>query len=479
MPYEVRQSGSQFCVYKKGTDKKFGCHPSHAEANKQLAALYANEATKMTRKKRILRGLIVDEISGVDKAAQAPAQALLRKRYDDEDLAKAQFTAEQRRQLASEGKAMPDGSYPIRNRSDLSNAIQAFGRASNKGAVAAWIKRRAKALGAEDLLPAEGALAKNGGEEEYDRPLLTTMVSGHQHVLDDCGAGGETSWARSEGADFGHEHPWVRMLDGRIVIGAAEGHTHDLISADTIVVSANKFAAQGGNGHTQGDNAMANDNPTAQGDEIPEAVQKSINELTARAERAEAIAKLNADERSLFDNLDATGQGEFLAKSASARAEQIREAQAADKIVYKALNGDVFRASDDPRLVKAIREGDEERERTRKALEVADNIRMEKRADEELSHAPGTVQVRAGILKALEGVSGAPEFLKAADAALAKFFKPTGTSSTDEELLKAEDRLEVLAKKHQEANPGMSLEVAMAEILETPEGSKLYAETIG
>ncbi len=43
---------------------------------------------------------------------------------------------------------MKDGSYPIRNKADLKNAVQAYGRADNKAAVKKWIKRRAKATGA-------------------------------------------------------------------------------------------------------------------------------------------------------------------------------------------------------------------------------------------------------------------------------------------------------------------------------------------
>ena len=63
------------------------------------------------------------------------------------------FNRMQRERLAARKMAMPDGGFPIRNVSDLKNAIQAFGRAKNKPAVKAWIKKRAKQLGREDLLP--------------------------------------------------------------------------------------------------------------------------------------------------------------------------------------------------------------------------------------------------------------------------------------------------------------------------------------
>ena len=63
------------------------------------------------------------------------------------------FNTMQRQRLAARNQAMPDGGFPIRNVSDLKNAIQAYGRAKNKPAVKAWIKKRAKQLGREDLLP--------------------------------------------------------------------------------------------------------------------------------------------------------------------------------------------------------------------------------------------------------------------------------------------------------------------------------------
>jgi hypothetical protein len=61
-----------------------------------------------------------------------------------------------REKLAKEGKALPDGSYPIRNVSDLKNAIQAFGRAKDKDAAKKHIIKRAKDLQRYyDLIPEE------------------------------------------------------------------------------------------------------------------------------------------------------------------------------------------------------------------------------------------------------------------------------------------------------------------------------------
>jgi hypothetical protein len=63
------------------------------------------------------------------------------------------FSTKEREKLSEKGQAMPGGGYPIRNRQDLKNAIQAIGRAKNPAAAKAWIIKRARALGLTDLLP--------------------------------------------------------------------------------------------------------------------------------------------------------------------------------------------------------------------------------------------------------------------------------------------------------------------------------------
>jgi hypothetical protein len=63
------------------------------------------------------------------------------------------FSAKQRKSAASEGEAMPDGSFPIKSAKDLSNAIRLAGNAKDPDKARAFIKRRAKALGLESRIP--------------------------------------------------------------------------------------------------------------------------------------------------------------------------------------------------------------------------------------------------------------------------------------------------------------------------------------
>jgi hypothetical protein len=61
---------------------------------------------------------------------------------------------DQRRKWADEGKALPDGSWPIPNADYLRRAIQSFGRGNKSNArVKAWIKKRARALDLESMIP--------------------------------------------------------------------------------------------------------------------------------------------------------------------------------------------------------------------------------------------------------------------------------------------------------------------------------------
>ena len=87
---------------------------------------------------------------------------------DEDDMKKADFSSGERKSLASQGKALPDGSFPIRNKSDLSNAIQAYGRAGDKGRAKSWIIRRARALGATGMLPDSWGVSKSESSDNDD-----------------------------------------------------------------------------------------------------------------------------------------------------------------------------------------------------------------------------------------------------------------------------------------------------------------------
>lgn len=121
--------------------------------------------------RRIMHEFRLFEISGVDNPAQVHAKMTIAKRADE--YWKRDFTQDQRDHLASTGAALPDGSFPIANRSDLENAIHAVGRASDPGKAKAHIISRAKSLGATDLLPKDWVGKNVGSSDNGDQDMST------------------------------------------------------------------------------------------------------------------------------------------------------------------------------------------------------------------------------------------------------------------------------------------------------------------
>lgn len=99
---------------------------------------------------------------------------------------------------AAHGEAMPGGRFPIANKADLQNAIRAVGRAkggeAGRAAVRRFIMKRAKALNADDLIPAtwnpNGTLkAKSGNwtaaaDHAYDKAHGIKEGSARDKALD-------------------------------------------------------------------------------------------------------------------------------------------------------------------------------------------------------------------------------------------------------------------------------------------------------
>jgi len=89
------------------------------------------------------------------------------------------YDTEQRKEMAAKGFALADGSFPIANLEDLKNAIMAYGRAKDQAKAAKFIAKRAKALGAEDLIPDTEDFQKSlkeGIEDVYTQVPAKTIA---------------------------------------------------------------------------------------------------------------------------------------------------------------------------------------------------------------------------------------------------------------------------------------------------------------
>ena len=94
---------------------------------------------------------------------------------DLKEFEKRTFSAEERRQAAKSGAALPDGSYPIQNANDLHNAIHAIGRGSHHGhaEIHDHIVNRAKALGLTNMLP-DSWSGNDGDADDVGKSAITT-----------------------------------------------------------------------------------------------------------------------------------------------------------------------------------------------------------------------------------------------------------------------------------------------------------------
>jgi hypothetical protein len=80
--------------------------------------------------------------------------------WEEVNMEKKDYSAEQRRTMARAGTAMKDGSFPIANGADLENAVRLYGNAHDPAAAKRHIISRARALGIVDQLPESWSVSK-------------------------------------------------------------------------------------------------------------------------------------------------------------------------------------------------------------------------------------------------------------------------------------------------------------------------------
>ena len=140
------------------------------------------------------------------------------------------YSPEQRKKMAKDGSAMPDGSFPIADCADLKNAIQAIGRASDPDAAKRHIKKRKRALGCDDV-----ELPDNWSTEEE------TPVDGDEKIGDQIDE--KTSGIVGSGSLSQSEDPRTQALVGRVAELLREGAVAVSIKHDLHPEVSEKLAA--------------------------------------------------------------------------------------------------------------------------------------------------------------------------------------------------------------------------------------------
>jgi hypothetical protein len=373
-------------------------------------------------------------------------------------------------------------------------------RPAQEGAEALFLKRddgnrnSGHTVTAEELAKLKGAnLAK---DMDGAPAVSTTMSNGHAHLVWLRGPAGETSYGISDavrGVETGvmHDHGYVLKADGSIEVLFNNGHTHEVDPADV------QFAILGirkndpdfewpATGATDKGNEMTEKNAEKTAEKVAEEMQKTVASLTERLGLTSILAGMSDAEKGHFHNLGDTEKAAFVSKSADDRATDIaavqKAADDADPVLFTTSKGLKIRKSAGSVILALAKDADEQRDRADTAEREASASGFTKRAESELSHLPGTIDERAAILKAVDGIkdethrNSALAALKAGDAAMAGAFKSKGSTEGATDADSPEAKLDALAKGYVAKNSGVSEAAAYVKVLETDEGKELYRE---
>lgn len=178
------------------------------------------------------------------------------------------YSTEERQRMAKNGEALPDGSYPIADREDLENAIQAIGRASDPAAAKAHIKKRARALGLEELIPEGWNSMTKDLRDRIKRPLARA-TSGRTdwyriqnkagetpalYIYDEIGYFGDTAGALTDSLkeiegnlDVHLNSPGGDIFDGLAIYQALKNHQGEVtVHVDGLAASIASVIAMAG-----------------------------------------------------------------------------------------------------------------------------------------------------------------------------------------------------------------------------------------
>lgn len=259
----------------------------------------------------------------------------------------------------------------------------------------------------------------------------------------------------------------------------------DLIPKEGEFASILKKAANSGGGPQVGDNTMPLSKEAAA--EKAAIEKKAADEkaaLEAKLAKSESIGTLTDVQKAYYKAMEESEQDAFLAKSAEERQKEIDLLKADDPVVYKSTAGEEFHKSDDTRLVAMAKRNDVQDVQLAKAAKREEDSVFTKRAATELEFLPGTIEVRAAILKAVDTIEdeairkSATESLAAKNTEMSKAFQQAGSSIVVNKADSAEAHAELdrLAKKHQADNPGVDFYTAYEVV--TKANTELYNKAV-
>ena len=220
---------------------------------------------------------------------------------------------------------------------------------------------------------------------------------------------------------------------------------------------------------------------TNEEDTMNEEIQKSLDSMVARLEKAEKIAGLNDVEKSHYNSLDASGKDAFLSSDAESRESTIEKSKGEDPVVYTDANGIDYHKSDDIRLINSVKSSDKAIEKAKQLTESRHMDLLKVQAKEDLACYPGEECTKVALLNKVSEIvddvtrDAVLEMLKANNTELSKAFESQGHSVVVEKAAGPEAELNKLADEIAKRD-NISFEVAYVKALDSEEGASLYAQ---
>jgi hypothetical protein len=308
--------------------------------------------------------------------------------------------------------------------------ISAVTMPAQKGAQAVIMKRRDDEAGEPPVKAGEPRDLSKLSDEELradiakGRLRLTSDDQGHSHLidLDDYAMAQGGGMTRSNGDESTyHTHPYVIGKDGTITIGMARGHTHMVMAIPTSKAADDPA-------HDATSETLATEGDVMTPEQIAK-MEETYAIATMTDPQKSHLAKLSGDARAAFIAAD-FGKREEIVKATVAKA--AADAADANPVVYTSKSGDVFRKSDDERLIGMAKRLDAEREANEVAKQArikADAVAMAKT----WTHSAETMEQKVAKAEALLSLpedsparKAALEAIDIAKSSMAGLFKNLG-----------------------------------------------------
>ena len=159
-------------------------HDPLRELNERIdkleAPLVASANAAKQKMEALTAAIKADQLSSKIRNMRDEDTAYMLQIMDDTSAELAVINRKQRMKLAEEGKALPNGSFPIRNASDLKNAVHAYGRSKpgQRGMVRRHIMKMARQLDKVDLIPENWIQAVKASGEDASKIVESVIAAG-------------------------------------------------------------------------------------------------------------------------------------------------------------------------------------------------------------------------------------------------------------------------------------------------------------